>query len=187
MLQSWYLSCEMQLFILLPIIIWLILKNKFLGIGILSLLITSSVVLVFAIIYINKEDGIFLVTRNAVRDPITSSNYQIVYSPTHMRATSYFIGIFAGYIKYYTQNRKYQMSKVAVYIGWSLTVFIFLATLYSAHIFYIPGQNYGPLVAAAYGSISHITISGCTSFVILTLSEGYLGNISTILINKILN
>lgn len=182
MLQSWYLSCEMQLFILLPIIIWLINKNKVVGIWALLILIIFSIIVVFTIIYINREDGILIVTRKVLRDTITSSNYQKVYSLTHMRATPYFIGILAGYIKYYIQRKKYIMSKLTVYIGWSLAVLIFFATLYSAHIFYIPEQKYNPLLAAAYGIISHISISGCISFLILTVSEGHLGNIRVQLI-----
>ncbi|KAJ3657266.1 hypothetical protein Zmor_009082, partial [Zophobas morio] len=172
MFQSWYLTCDIHFFMMVPIIIWLLRKKPCLGLVILFLIIVVSVCVVFATVYMYEEDAILLVYMKLLKDPVINNTFKNIYIPTHMRASPYFVGMVTGYLKFTMRSRDYKMPKYMVYMGWIMSIFVIEVTVYSAFIFYIPGKPYDPLMSAVYASMHHVTWSICISWMILAISEG---------------
>ncbi|XP_064215056.1 nose resistant to fluoxetine protein 6 [Tribolium castaneum] len=173
MFQSWYMTCDMHLFMISPFIIWLLRKKPFLGLVSLFVLIVASISVVFATVYLSKEDAILMLYMKFLRDPVINNTFKNIYIPTHMRASPYFVGMVTGYIKYVMKSREYKMPKYMVYMGWVMSIFIIEVTVYSAFIFYLPDKPYDPIISAIYSAMHHFTWSICISWIVIAISEGY--------------
>lgn len=52
-----------------------------------------------------------------LKDPVSHNSFKEMYIPGHMRATSYFVGILVGYIKFYMNENNTKISEKVVKIG----------------------------------------------------------------------
>ncbi|KAF0738577.1 O-acyltransferase like protein-like, partial [Aphis craccivora] len=141
LIVSWYVSCDIQFFIIGVIIVYVYMKNKNYGIGLLGIVLSLSVSIPFLVTMLSKIDGI-----DKMQLPLS-----------YMRATPFFCGIAAGFIVEKLKKNKFKFSKMTVYFGTFLVFMIFICIqLYGAR-FYSREVFYYPLEHALYSIVSHCT------------------------------
>ncbi|XP_018326778.1 nose resistant to fluoxetine protein 6-like [Agrilus planipennis] len=173
MFQSWYITCDMHLFLLTPFIVWVLRKSTKIGFVLLGCLISMSILSTFLTTFFGKLDGILLLYINTLKDPTVDQTFKNIYIPTHTRASPYLVGIGTGYLLHRIQKSDYKLSKRVVYIGWFICILTMEAIVYSAYIFYIPSRPYDPHTAAVYSAFHHFFWSICISWFILAISTGH--------------
>lgn len=60
MFQSWYITCDIHLFIVAPLIVWLLWRKEKQGLLVLATLIVLSIASTFMVVYFKKLDAILL-------------------------------------------------------------------------------------------------------------------------------
>lgn len=101
MVPTWYLSADMQLFIIAPVIVYLIDRFKAKTIFTLTLLVLGCI-LNTTIVHI----------KYGLKHLRTDGKMELAYFPTHIRFSSWLIGAIAGYICFETRQRSIQIPKV---------------------------------------------------------------------------
>ncbi|XP_046395726.1 nose resistant to fluoxetine protein 6-like [Ischnura elegans] len=172
MFQSWYITCDMHLFIISPPIVYLLWKKPTLGKILLLTVTVASIVTSFLVTYVKRLDALLLLYMKTLSDPISNDTFRSMYIPTHTRASPYFIGMAAGYAKYVIQSREIKIPKLVVWAGWLIALVCIEGTVFSAWVFYSPGRPYDPLESALYGAFHRITWSIGTSWIIIAVSTG---------------
>ncbi|KAJ8951665.1 hypothetical protein NQ318_012206 [Aromia moschata] len=172
MFQSWYLTCDMHYFLLIPPIVWLLRRRPNVGLMTVVSLILASLFVVFAVVYVNNEDAILLLYMKLLKDPILNNTFRKIYIPSHMRATPYLVGIVIGYIKYKMKMTNYKMPKYLLYVGWVLCAFVSLGTVFTAFVFYLPQVPHDTVFSALYASMHHFTFSLSIGWIIIAVSSG---------------
>ncbi|CAB3382226.1 Hypothetical predicted protein [Cloeon dipterum] len=172
MFQSWYITCDFHLFIISPPIIWLLWKKPRWGEISLAFVTVISVLVAFFVTYWGKLDALLLLYMKTLSDPIANNTFREMYIPTHTRASPYFIGMAAGYLRYLIKKNDTKMPKIGVWLGWVVALVLIEGTIFSAWVFYLPGREYNALLNAIYGAFHRITWSVGTSWLILAISTG---------------
>ncbi|XP_071452933.1 nose resistant to fluoxetine protein 6-like [Hetaerina americana] len=172
MFQSWYITCDMHLFIISPPIVYLLWKKPLFGKILLLTVTVASMVVSFLVTYTKRLDALLLLYMKTLSDPISNDTFRSMYIPTHTRASPYFIGMAAGYAKYLIQSKQMKIPKVAVWLGWMIALVCIEGTVFSAWVFYSPGRPYDALQSALYGALHRITWSIGTSWIIIAVSTG---------------
>lgn len=60
MFQSWYITCDMNFFLFTPLLAWLLWARPRVGVALVAVLIAASMLVVFAIVYVNEMDAMFM-------------------------------------------------------------------------------------------------------------------------------
>lgn len=105
MFQSWYLSVDTQLFILAPIVIYLLWKAVKWGISLLGILMFGTTLIPILLTYFQKLDPTLLVYADEVTDISTNTYFTENYMKTHIRATAYVCGLIVGFLLHYIQEK----------------------------------------------------------------------------------
>ncbi|XP_060528416.1 nose resistant to fluoxetine protein 6-like isoform X2 [Cylas formicarius] len=171
MFQSWYVSCDMNFFLFSPVLTWLLWKKPKVGLGALFGLIAASIIVVFAVVYVNNLDAMFMLYIKVLKDPVSHNSFRTMYIPGHMRASSYFVGTLAGYVKFQMEEKNSKIPRHVLNIGWILCAPIMIASLYIGFVFYL--LEIPPLWTALYASLYHFVWSVCVAWMIITISRGY--------------
>lgn len=100
-MHTWYLNVDMQLFIMAPLIVYLIYRFKAKTLFALALLVLGCI-LTTLIVHI----------KYGLKSLRTDGKLELAYFPTHIRFSSWLIGVIAGYIFSETQQRPIQIPKV---------------------------------------------------------------------------
>lgn len=61
MFQSWYMACDMNGFIFVPILCWIMWKKAKVGVFAVIVAIIASVLTVFIVVFLNEEQPILLI------------------------------------------------------------------------------------------------------------------------------
>ncbi|KAH1000160.1 hypothetical protein HUJ04_000087 [Dendroctonus ponderosae] len=117
MFQSWYITCDMNFFLFTPLLAWLLWKRPKVGVAVVGVLILASMLVVFAIVYVNKMDAMFMLYIKVLKDPVAHDTFKTLYIPGHMRGSSYLVGVLTGYIKHAMKEGSAKLPKAAVRIG----------------------------------------------------------------------
>ncbi|KAG5885178.1 hypothetical protein JTB14_000941 [Gonioctena quinquepunctata] len=145
MFQSWYMACDMNAFMVVPVICLILYRKPNAGVLAILLLIIASIITIFITVYHYDELPILLLYIKILLSPNTDSTFLRVYIPGHMRASSYFVGILAGYCKYRMNLNNHKLSK-----GWVSTLF-----------------------SALYACLHHFCWSLGISWMLIAISSGY--------------
>ncbi|CAG9858450.1 unnamed protein product [Phyllotreta striolata] len=178
MFQSWYLAVDYHLFILAPIIIYPLWKRPKLGETMLLLCTIASVVLPFWITLKEKLDPTVMAYPPEVGDIATNFYFANYYIKTHMRISSYCIGLFYAYLVHKIQGSMYKSfvfrTKIPTYVivaGWIFAIICGIGSMYSIIIFYNPEHTVNIVANALYASLHRVTWSlavGWVLFVCIT-------------------
>ena len=126
--QTWYLSCEMWLFITSPLIVYPLWRSKFgkshkiLGIIWWLFILCSSITATFLNYYIFGND-------------YESERREYYMPPWHFapwgeRNQCYFLGLFVGYILHSTKNKPIQISPLLNIVIWQMVSLIGITMVY---------------------------------------------------------
>ncbi|XP_058814371.1 nose resistant to fluoxetine protein 6-like [Topomyia yanbarensis] len=165
--HTWYLSVDMQLYIVSPIFIYLLWRyGKQITPG-LAMLVLIPVVCVFATFTYND-----FWLNPPMADDREMHRLRSTYYATHARMSVWFFGIGFGYFLFQTREKQ---------VKWSVTVLtvvsIFATALsgfimYTAHEIYKP-RALDPLGDAFYESLHRVAWVGCHMWLIFMCVNGY--------------
>ncbi|RZC33146.1 nose resistant to fluoxetine protein 6-like [Asbolus verrucosus] len=156
MFQSWYLATDYHLFIIAPFIIYPLWKWHKIGKITLGVGILISVVTPFIITVKDKLDPTLMIYAPEVYDLSKNVYFKTAYIKTHMRAGSYFFGLFVGYILYKLQTKGIKIPKYVIWFGWLISSVCGVLSMYSVIIFYHPHHQYNVFEAAVYASLHRV-------------------------------
>ncbi|XP_055643556.1 nose resistant to fluoxetine protein 6-like [Toxorhynchites rutilus septentrionalis] len=174
--HSWYLSVDMQLYILSPLIIyplWRWGRKILIAVVCLVLLSMGCVIATFLV-----ND-----LRLAFMGGASSDRMKLTYFPTHTRMGAWLIGVILGYILHHTKNRRVLLPKAIVAFGWLISVGILLLVLFTNHPLQQPGSyaEISVAVNAIYESFSRVTWACALGWIVFACVNGYGGPINTFL------
>ncbi|XP_057655774.1 nose resistant to fluoxetine protein 6-like [Diorhabda carinulata] len=172
MFQSWYLTCDMHYFLLVPILVILLKWKVMLGIGTILVLLVCSAIIVTTSVYIYKEEPILLLYTKLLKDPVYNTTFRDIYIPSHMRSSPYFLGVLTGYIKYRMKNSAYKLPKWMNRTGWCIASLITIATIHIGFLFYLPQFAENSVISAVYGGFHHVTFVLGIAWAIISISSG---------------
>ncbi|KAF5288412.1 hypothetical protein FQR65_LT12025 [Abscondita terminalis] len=115
--HSWYLSVDMQLYVISPVILLLLHRKPNLGLSLISLLTVGSMAISFAITWIYNVDSNGTYTNN-------NRYLEIYHEKTYTRAAPWLIGIVLGYIIYIIQERS-----IKIVINWIIALGLWVITI----------------------------------------------------------
>ncbi|XP_041449502.1 nose resistant to fluoxetine protein 6-like isoform X1 [Drosophila obscura] len=125
--HSWYLAVDMQLYIISPLLLIALYKwgkKAAAGIVVLVLLLSSCL---FATMMINKYS---MLLKNSTGDG--SANKKL-YFATHRHAAPWLIGFLFGYFLHLNRGKKFQLSRIAVWSGWVLSLAMIFTSIFALY------------------------------------------------------
>uniref|UniRef100_A0A182HJZ5 Nose resistant-to-fluoxetine protein N-terminal domain-containing protein n=1 Tax=Anopheles arabiensis TaxID=7173 RepID=A0A182HJZ5_ANOAR len=129
--HTWYLSVDMQLYIVSPLLMYLLWRYGKRFVPVIVLLAMLSISCVFATFMVNE----YRLNRSAPRgDGLMPRK---TYHPTHARMSVWLFGVLFGYLLHRTREARVKLSKPALALGWLLTIAILIVTGYSLKQLYI--------------------------------------------------
>ncbi|KXZ75923.1 hypothetical protein TcasGA2_TC031628 [Tribolium castaneum] len=129
--QSWYLSVDMQLFLVSPLLLILMRQWPVWGFITTSVLSILSIISSFLIGWFFELNG--QMTGNISGN--LSDYMKYYYMPTHTRMTPYLMGLMLGYAisKLKTTGKKIKIHKMLVLLAWVFSLVLMAVCLYAGH------------------------------------------------------
>ncbi|XP_058446399.1 nose resistant to fluoxetine protein 6-like [Malaya genurostris] len=165
--HTWYLSVDMQLYFISPVLIYLLWRYKSLISHNITFLVMIPIVCVFATFTYNDF---------WLNPPMTGNRemhrLQSTYYATHARMSAWFLGIGFGYFLFQTREKQVKWSAIVL-----TTVSVF-ATALSGFIMFAAYEIYKPrgvdlLGDAFYESLHRVAWVGCHMWLIFMCINGY--------------
>ncbi|XP_035903269.1 O-acyltransferase like protein-like [Anopheles stephensi] len=129
--HTWYLSVDMQLYVVAPLLVYLLWRHGKRFVPAIVLLALLSISCVFATFMVNE----YRLNRSAPRgDGLMPRK---TYHPTHARMSVWLFGVLFGYVLHLTRGARVKLSKPVLALGWLFTIAILLVTGWSLKQLYI--------------------------------------------------
>ncbi|XP_033748135.1 nose resistant to fluoxetine protein 6-like [Pecten maximus] len=178
---TWYLSNDMQFYIISPIFIILLLRYRKAGVG-------ACVAMIIACVFIRLmtavEYGIYLPNQGVTKHTNDIYATNPTYNRPYTRIAPYMVGILLGYLLY-TNDCKARLNKISVLIGWSLAIVMGVLPVYGLYHYYHDQTGANLAVSAFYISCSRLSWSIAIAWVIYACATGYGGPVNIILSWKV--
>ncbi|XP_072144358.1 uncharacterized protein [Dermacentor andersoni] len=174
--HGWYLSCDMQYFIIAPIFFIALYRRPALGLGLIGAFAVASMVVTGLVTYTYDYGPVALFSipddenLNAFLNDIAFRPY------THF--PSFAVGLFLGYLIY--KYRQIKISRRIQLVGWLSSVTTGLTLVYGVYEWnaYSPP---GPLLSVLYGATSRPAWTLCVAWVTFACVSGHGGFVDTLL------
>ncbi|KAG5684438.1 hypothetical protein PVAND_013672 [Polypedilum vanderplanki] len=165
--QSWYLAADTQLFLLAPLLIYPLWRNRKLGLYLTGIVALISIVIPFYVTYTNNLDPTFMIFQEEISDLSANDYFINTYGKTHMRAISYIFGILAGYIGYYVYKNNVKIPKRVRNFMWIFSFSVGFISMYYVTLFYIPTYHSTNLERALYNCLHRLGWAIFTGWLVL--------------------
>ncbi|PNF21712.1 hypothetical protein B7P43_G10359 [Cryptotermes secundus] len=174
--QSWYLSVDMQLFLLSPIVLYPLWKwpRKW-NILLLGTLAIGGVVSPFIISYVEE------VSANLFTANLLGGGIQKLYIAAYSRFGPWIIGVIFGYLVYEAKRKELKLSLIQITAGWILSTVAMLASLDGIYSFYQPDADKTILESAFYNGLFRNVWAFGVGMTIFMCVTGYGGAANTLL------
>ncbi|XP_045468714.1 nose resistant to fluoxetine protein 6-like [Harmonia axyridis] len=172
--QSWYLSVDMQLFLLSPLILIPLKKWPKYTLPAMVVLVGAGIGIPFYIGYSNKFTGVVLGSMT----PTFTNEY---YFKTHARFGPYVIGMLAGYLihKMRSGGKKVKLNIFVSFIAWVLTIGALVACTFDG--FNLRNDTDNALIDGMYVGFNRSIWSCALAMVVILCVSGNGGLINTFL------
>ncbi|XP_029053165.1 O-acyltransferase like protein-like [Osmia bicornis bicornis] len=158
-----HLGIDTQLFILSPVMVFLLYKNPKIGTIILTICAIFSTALRYFVIYYKRLSN-YIFFGTSIKQLFETADYSYTL-PSH-RLTVYIIGIFVGYSLRYV-HKDYKINKIVLYAGWIISTIMFCFAFFGpAHMGSID-YIYNAVDAAMYNAFAPIGWCAIFAWVIL--------------------
>ncbi|KAJ8951677.1 hypothetical protein NQ318_012218 [Aromia moschata] len=184
--HTWYLSVDMQLYLISPLILLPLWKQPKMGVAFLGLCVSASIVVPFYVAYEKQlmgMPGIFPLEGTLNRYTEYLLDY---YYRTHARATPWFIGVLLGYILYRVKCenlRKPEIKKIVQVILWITCSVVMMICVYGGHV--VEKRPYNRLEDSLFIALVKPAWSLCIMWIILACALGYGGPVNWILSHSV--
>ncbi|KAJ8946580.1 hypothetical protein NQ314_008862, partial [Rhamnusium bicolor] len=156
MFQSWYLAVDYHMFVISPLIIYLLWLRRRTGEYLLAICTVTSIGIPFWITYRDNLDPTFMAYPPEVQDLSENFYFVNVYMKTHMRSSSYFIGLLFGYLVHKLQSAGTKIKPYIIWMGWILSASLGFMSMYSIVIFYHLDHVEDYFESAVYASLHRV-------------------------------
>ncbi|KAG8237762.1 hypothetical protein J437_LFUL014305 [Ladona fulva] len=156
-IQSWYVTSDMHLFVISVPVVYLLTKRPTTGKIVLSLLFIASVVVPFTVTYYQQLEPLVLGYMENLIDLAKYDTFRLSYIQTYMRGTPYFMGIALGYALHHIKKSQVKIPQVWINV---ITVCSFISgflPILIASIFYQPEYQYSALTAGIYAALHRVS------------------------------
>lgn len=176
--HSWYLSVDMQLYLVAPVIIYALWRWGRRVLVVIAGLILASMGCVVASFLVNDLRLAFVDAGRTER-----SRMALTYQPTHTRMGAWLVGVILGYVFFQTKHRRVGMSTVAVITGWTVSTVAMAAIIFGDYPFQQPDSymNHSIVWDAVYESTNRVVWAGCLGWIVFACINGYGGPVNTLL------
>ncbi|KAL0272822.1 UNVERIFIED_CONTAM: hypothetical protein PYX00_005651 [Menopon gallinae] len=174
--QSWYLSSDMQMFWLAPILLYPLLLWRKIGIVAYCVGLAAALITNFAVSFeYGLGPGIFFTT--------SPKQFNTDYVQTYMRLAPYIVGMGLGYIVCGVKAKKIRvnLSKMWIVLGWLLSAGLCLGSLYGIVYFIDNGLQDKQWESSSYLTFHRLGWALGLSWVIFACIVGYGGPVNVIL------
>ncbi|XP_018567001.1 nose resistant to fluoxetine protein 6-like isoform X2 [Anoplophora glabripennis] len=178
--QTWYLNIDMQLYLISPIMLFLLWRYPKAGGGFVILCIMTFIVVPFYIAYVDEMAGI---TTNFYPKNPKNDFMNYYYLKTHGRAAPWFIGVLLGHILSLIRFRNYKFSRFNKTMGvilWAVCLATLLTCALGGHST-LRSPNYDRLGNSFYIALIRPVWALCVAWVIWACAMGYAGPVNTFL------
>ncbi|XP_069135206.1 nose resistant to fluoxetine protein 6-like [Argopecten irradians] len=181
MAWTWYLSNDMQFFIISPIFIILLLRYRKVGVSVCVAMIAACV---FIRLMTAIEYGIHIPSQAVTKHKDDAYAGNTLYNRPYTRIAPYMVGMLLGYLLH-TNGCKARLNKISVLIGWLLAVFMGTLPVYGLYHYYHDSAEANLGVSALYVSCSRLSWSIAIAWVIYACATGYGGPVNILLSWKV--
>ncbi|XP_003249059.3 O-acyltransferase like protein-like [Acyrthosiphon pisum] len=173
LIMGWYLSCDIQFFVIGVIVVYVYTKNPKYGIALLGTIIGLSISVPFIITLLTGRDGM---------DKFPSTHLLLIrqvlllksYRPSYMRASPFFIGLASSFLVEKLKEKKVKFSQTVVHGGTFAILSFALWVQFYGVVFYARNRPYYPLEHALYSTIYHCTTAVVSAWVVISyFTSGY--------------
>ncbi|XP_072044029.1 nose resistant to fluoxetine protein 6-like [Amphiura filiformis] len=189
---SWYLSCDMQFFIISPLILLPLIRSQTIGILVASVMLLASLVVTGSLIGKNHltTNGYGSILGADIGLSINgySKNYlELVYIQPYTRIPAFLIGMIMGYIMFrqISEHQRIRLSSIVVSGGWGLAFAVGISVIYGTYTSYGDVSMFESVwsnaVNVLYGTFSRLGWSLVLSWVVFACYYGYGGWINDFL------
>ncbi|PSN45474.1 hypothetical protein C0J52_08664 [Blattella germanica] len=180
--QSWYLSVDMQLFWLSPLILYPLWKwPKKWNVILLSILTLAGIAAPFVSTYIG-EFSPNLATGNVDKSEEVLLYY---YEATYCRFGAWIIGVAFGYMIFEAKRKQAKLRSIEIVLGWIISNVAMLGALNGIHSFYLPDVHKTVLENAFYNGFFRNAWALGVGLVVFFCVTGYGGPPNIILSWKV--
>ncbi|CAI6365154.1 unnamed protein product [Macrosiphum euphorbiae] len=172
LIVNYYVSCDVQFFVVGVIIVYVYMRNSKYGIRLLCMVLALSLSVPFLVTFMTKRIGICLFhLLGSIRTVLdVNKSYRLSY----MRATPFFAGLATSIIVEKLKEKKVKFSHFIVYSGTFIISIICLYTQLYSIKFYSQHRPYYPLEHALFSVVDHCTWSVWSMWCsICLLTTGY--------------
>ncbi|XP_068082949.1 nose resistant to fluoxetine protein 6 [Anabrus simplex] len=180
-LQSWYLSADMQLFLLAPLIVYPMWRWPRIGKVLLGVLILISILVPFLITYVYQYPGIF---GTGLHNTVIVTYSKYVYFTTHNRMSPYLVGMSLGYVFHKIGDEPLKLAKVWVILGWCCSLTVVIAVVFGPYRL-MQETLYSQLESSIYGGLHHLAWGTAWMWVVFACHKGYGGPVNSLLSAKV--
>lgn len=149
--HSWYSAVDIQLFLLGQLLIWVLYKNRKLGLSLVVFFLVMGQSITGALTMIYHLPAVPLISN--VSESLTNLYYGEIYIKPYCRASPYLIGILLAYLMRTTRLGQLRLSKAQAALGWLVslsTIFLILMAMKPA----MNGKAPSEWESALYSSLS---------------------------------
>ncbi|XP_054718300.1 nose resistant to fluoxetine protein 6-like [Uloborus diversus] len=173
--HSWYLSAEMQLFLIACVTIRILLRYPTMG-----LILNFSMMLISAAysIYWTAVHGNHATLLLTYIDPKQFNLHLHWYNQSMVHAGSYFLGVLVGYVL--AKKKEVKISKVPLFLGWLLATFMATWVVFASKK-WNEGTEPTQLEDLFYAGFSKTAFSLSVAWVVTCCARGYGGIINRFL------
>nr|CAI5836893.1 unnamed protein product [Callosobruchus analis] len=156
MFQSWYLAVDYHLFIIAPFLINALWKWSKIGEAALFICTLVSIIVPVYFTYTQDLDPTLMAYPPEIEDLSTNYYFVNAYIKTHMRCSSYCLGILFGYLVHKIQGNGYKIRPCVMILGWTMSAFLGVMAMYSIVVFYKPEHETSNIEAAIYAPLHRV-------------------------------
>ncbi|CAG7818380.1 unnamed protein product [Allacma fusca] len=168
---SWYLSADMQLFLLAPIFVYPLWRWDRLGKLLLGVATLGSILTPGILAYVDHLTPTLISSRGD-----SARTTKLLYFAPWSRAGPYFVGMWTGYLLFKTTGgTTFKLPKRIIAASWLISTSTALAVVLGISSYFDPAYNI-PLVGGAFYAGLHRFVWGLVvSWVIVACIKGYAG------------
>lgn len=183
--ETWYLACDMQMFLLSPLFIYPLWRWRRIGLSwaIFNIVALLSGTIAIFIVWNLPAMGFF--TR-----PTDTNNpyyYYGYYVQIWTRFPPYILGIMLGWLLHKTKNRTIKLNKGVVISGWFIASLVGLAVLYGMvpylNEYEVPDMN--DVARVSYGALHRFAWASSVAWIVFACIHGYGGFVNRFLSWKV--
>ncbi|XP_050521581.1 nose resistant to fluoxetine protein 6-like [Daktulosphaira vitifoliae] len=174
LITSWYISCDLQYYMICIILGYTYTKSKKFGLAVLGFFLVVSLGLPFYITYTQNLNGLLKIDVPFLSNPRSSVLYNKIYTPVYFRAIPFLTGLATSFLLEKLKETKFKMSYTLVYIGTLVVTTVSMLAQFYGVKFYERNRPYSAIENALYASIFHCTWPLILSWIIISqLTTGY--------------